>query len=132
MFENPKQMNELEKTNLTPSYHWIVWKLLKMSYLNVSILAFSTNFCTKNDLSGNTVWFSKTRQNRPFLAFLLNFCPPKCPRSSLRSQCQMRLFCVIFKHHETIEYLRLSGICKSGIWKMVCLEWLWPFKATRF
>ena len=35
----------------------IVWKLLKMSHLNVSILASSTNFCPiKTDLSGNTVW----------------------------------------------------------------------------
>ena len=37
-------------------YH-IVWKLLKISYLNFSTLAFSTNFCPiKSDLSGNTVW----------------------------------------------------------------------------
>ena len=35
----------------------IVWKSLKMSHLNVWILAFSTNFCPiKADLSGNTVW----------------------------------------------------------------------------
>ena len=34
----------------------IVWKLLKMSYLIFSILAFFTNFCLiKSDLSGNTV-----------------------------------------------------------------------------
>ena len=35
----------------------IVWKLLKMSHLNVWILSFSTNFCPiKTHLSGNTVW----------------------------------------------------------------------------
>ena len=34
----------------------IVWKCLKMSHLNFSILPFSTNFCPiKSDLSGNTV-----------------------------------------------------------------------------
>ena len=34
-----------------------VWKLLKMSYLNFRILAFSTNFCPIiSDLFGNTVW----------------------------------------------------------------------------
>ena len=34
-----------------------VWKVLKMSHLNVLILAFSTNFCPiKTDLFGNTVW----------------------------------------------------------------------------
>ena len=36
----------------------------------------------KTDLSGNTVWpqalsFQKTRQNGPFLAYLINFCPLK-------------------------------------------------------
>ena len=44
-----------------------VWKSPEMSHLNFSILAFSTNFCPmKTDL---------TRQNGPFLAFLLNFWP---------------------------------------------------------
>ena len=34
-----------------------VWKILKMSHLNLWILAFSTNFCPiKTDLSGITVW----------------------------------------------------------------------------
>ena len=36
--------------------------------------------------------FSKTRQNWPFLAFLINFVHSKCKRSSLRSQCWMRHF----------------------------------------
>ena len=53
----------------------IFWKLLKMSHLNFSILAFSTNFCPiKNDLSRS-------------------FGNSKCKPSSLRSQCWMRLFC---------------------------------------
>ena len=62
--------------------------------LNWLFLAFYTNFCPiKNDLSGNTYLtarfsFSKKRQSKTFLAFLMNF----CKRSSLRSQCWMRLF----------------------------------------
>ena len=42
-------------------YSWrvkghIVWKWLKMSHLDFSIEAFSTNFCPiESDLSGNTV-----------------------------------------------------------------------------
>ena len=61
----------------------IVWKLLKMLHFNFWIFPFSTNFCPiKIDLSGNTVWpqasgFKKTRQNWPFLAVLMNFCPLK-------------------------------------------------------
>ena len=51
------------------------------------------------------------------------FVHSKCTgtRSSLRSQCQMRLFCVIFKHHETIEYLRLSGICLKVEFEKWCV-----------
>ena len=41
----------------TEKYIHSVWKLLKMSHLNFSVLAFSTNFCPiKSYLSGNTVW----------------------------------------------------------------------------
>ena len=36
--------------------------------------------------------FSKNRNNGPFLEFLMNFCPLKCERCSLRSQNWMRLF----------------------------------------
>ena len=36
--------------------------------------------------------FSKTRQNELFLAFWSTFVHSKCKRSSLRSQCWMRLF----------------------------------------
>ena len=59
------------------------WKSTKMSHLSFWILAFSTNFWpTKTDLSGTSVWpealgFQKTRQNGPFYAFLINFCPLK-------------------------------------------------------
>ena len=51
----------------------------------------------KSDLSGNTIWsqtanFQKLAKLDHFLAFLINFCPLKCKRSSLRSQNWMRLF----------------------------------------
>ena len=63
----------------------------------IKVRHFSTNFGPlKNDLSGNTVdpnlQVSKNRQIAPFLAFLLTFVYSKCKRSSLRSQCWMRLF----------------------------------------
>ena len=46
------------KAKLRTSHN--VWKLLKMSHFNFSILSFSTNFCPiKIDLSGNTSSFSK-------------------------------------------------------------------------
>ena len=68
--------------------HWVFhvgWKSPKMSHLNCSILAFSTNFCPfKIDLSGNTVWpktsWFEKMQNWPFWAFwafLTCFCPLK-------------------------------------------------------
>ena len=55
----------------------------KCRILNVSIKAFSTNFCLiKSYLSGNTVWlqasdFQKLAKLTIFLAFLVNFCPLK-------------------------------------------------------
>ena len=50
------EMNNRRRYNNISALH-IVWKLLKMSHLNFSILAFSTNFCPiETDLSGNTVW----------------------------------------------------------------------------
>ena len=61
----------------------IFWKLLKMSHLNFSILAFSTNFCPfKRYLSGFTVLlqvsgFQKLAKIDHFLAFLINYCPLK-------------------------------------------------------
>ena len=65
---------------------WIFW-----------ILAFSTNFCPiKIDLSGNTVWpqapgFQKLAKMDHFWHFKITFVHSKCKRSSLRSQCWMRL-----------------------------------------
>ena len=48
-------------------------------------------FCTfETDLSGNTIWL--------LLAILTIFFHSKCKRSSICSQCWMRLFSVIFKH----------------------------------
>ena len=76
----------------------IVWKFLKMSHLNLWILALSTNFCPiKTDLSGNTVWpqalcFQKLAKLDYFWHFKLTFVHSKCECSSLRSQCWMRLF----------------------------------------
>ena len=55
-----------------------VWKLLKMSHLE-----FSTNFYVLIKVTCLVTLFdlkfqvSKTRQNWPFLAFLMNFCPLK-------------------------------------------------------
>ena len=58
-----------------------VWKSLKMSHLNFSILAFSINFWPiKSDLSGNTVWqqnscYEKFAKIDYFWHILMNFCP---------------------------------------------------------
>ena len=79
---------ELKRSRLAPPFSTsvrihIVWKLLKMSHLNFSSLAFSTNFCPiKIDLSGNTVWpkasvFQKLAKMDHFLAFFIHFCPLK-------------------------------------------------------
>ena len=58
--------------------------------------------------------FSKTRQIDHFWAFLMNFCPlknqnVKCKRSSLRSQCMMRLFSVIYKHCATFIFEKMHS-----------------------
>ena len=45
--------------NKKAQHSWLhsVWKSPKISHLNFSILAFSTNFCPiKTELSGNSVW----------------------------------------------------------------------------
>ena len=69
-----------------------------MSHLNFVILTFSTNFCPfKIDLSGNTIWpqasvFQKPTKMDIFWRFWWTFVHWKCKRSSLRSQCWMRLF----------------------------------------
>ena len=51
-----------------------VWKLLKISHLNLWILAFYTIFCPiKSNLSGNTVWPQASDFQDQFLTFLINF-----------------------------------------------------------
>ena len=95
--------NELNSSVFT-IWNWrlkqvhIVWKLLKISHLNFSILAFSTIFCPiKTDLSGNTVGpqasvFQTLAKLDHFWHFQLTFVHSKYKHSSLRSQCWMRLF----------------------------------------
>ena len=59
-------------------------KITQMSHL-IWILEFSTNYCPiPSDLSGNTVWPQASRIQLSSIQ--------KCKRSSLRSQCWMRLF----------------------------------------
>ena len=79
-----------------------------------------TIFCPiKIDLSGNTVWpqasgFSKIRQNALFLAFLMNVCPlKKCKRSSLRSQCCMRLFLWFSNTVKFVKYTAFPAFVKT-------------------
>ena len=81
----------------TKSHQHSVWKSSKMSHLNFRILAFSTYFWPiKTDLSGNTVWPPASAvQKSPkytIFAFSITFVHSKYKRSSLRSQCWMRLF----------------------------------------
>ena len=76
----------------------LTWKLFKMSHLNFWILAFSTNFWSYIDLSGNTVW--PQAKIDYFWHFWWTFVHPICKRSSLRSPCWMRPFSMIFKHCE--------------------------------
>ena len=65
---------------------------------HIWILAFSTTFCPiKTNPSGNTVWPQASGfQNSPKLTIFGTsnelFVHAKCKRSSLRSQCWMRLF----------------------------------------
>ena len=107
----------------------IVWKLLKLSHLNFGILVFSTNFCpNKTDLSGNTVWpqasgFQKLAKMDHFWHFKLTFVHSKCKRSSLRSQCWMRLFqwfsnnvyCTVISDFAMI--IKCPG--RKNMWKLI-------------
>ena len=69
-----------------------------MSHFNFLILAFFTNFChNKIDQSSNIVWLQKSGFQKlvkidHFWHFQWTFVHSKCKRSSLRSQCWMRLF----------------------------------------
>ena len=89
-----------------------------MSHLTFSIMAFSTNFCLiKCDLSGNTVWLQISPKWTIFWHFYLIFGHLICKRSSLRSQCWMRLFqwfsnTVLFLY-ETNLYYEALDVCFS-------------------
>ena len=68
------------------SHYHSLWKSLKVSHINFSILAFSINFCP------TTIDLFVTLFDSPFLAFLMNLSTQNvnvC--SSLHSQCWMRL-----------------------------------------
>ena len=107
---------------------------------------FSTNFGPlKNDLSGNTVdpnlQVSKNRQIAPFLAFLLTFVYSKCKRSSLRSQCWMRLFLwfsnTVISHLSTLSRIRylkaFSKLVNSLSWIVIGVQVvLWQPKAEKW
>ena len=54
--------------------------------------------------------FSKSRQIRPFLVFLINFCSLKNQNVNIaRSQCWMRLFSVIYKHCATFIFEKMHS-----------------------
>ena len=90
--------------NIKGSYSILIYgiqinhNIWKISYLNFSILAFSTNSCPiKSDLSGDTVLPQasgclKLVQMEYFYYLYWTFVHSKCKRSSLRSQCWMRKF----------------------------------------
>ena len=85
--------------------HSQCFKITQSVVFEFWILAFSTNFGPiKTDLSGNTVWpqaadFQKLAKMDNFCHFWLTYVHSKRKRSLLRSQCWMRPFPVIFKHH---------------------------------
>ena len=97
-----KQCNHIQNGRLL----WYIYVFISTLFENYSkcriwifgILEFFTNFCPiKIDLPGNTVWpqasgFQKLAKIDIFWHFLLTFVHSKCKRSSLRSQCWMRLF----------------------------------------
>ena len=90
-----KHPSQCLKNHLKSLIH-IAWKLL--SHLNFWILAFLPIFvllkvtCLVTLLRSASFIFSKTRQMDHFWHFLFTFVHSKCKRSSLRSQCWMRLF----------------------------------------
>ena len=87
---------KLSKSNLIQ--HILFKNYSKCCIWIFGILAFSINFCPINaDLSGNTVWpqasiFQKLAKKEQFWHFELTYVHSICKRSSLRSQCWMRLF----------------------------------------
>ena len=80
-------------------------KIPKMSHLNFSILAFSTNFCSiKTDMFGNTVWpqasgFKKTRQNEHFYELLST---QNAYVACLARNVEWEFFCDFQTHHDYI------------------------------
>ena len=74
-----------------------VWKSPKMSHLFgfwhfPPILVELKLTCLVTLFDRKVSGFQKLAKLNHFLAFLMNFCPLKWKRSSLRSQCWMRLF----------------------------------------
>ena len=117
-----------------------VWKSPKMSHLNFSILAFTTNFCPiKIDMSGNTVWqqassFQKNRQIVPFLAFLINFFHSKCKLVSLA--ILNATFCAIFNHCDGAEIKLVNfphfwKFQKVTFWYYLCFSFLSKIKMSK-
>ena len=67
-----------------------VWKLLKMSHLNFSIMVFSTNFVLLKWTCLVTLFQRLAKW--PIFGIFNNFFHSRCKSSSLLSQCWMRLF----------------------------------------
>ena len=75
-------------------------------------ICFFTNFCPiKTDLSGSTVWMQASgfQKLAKMNHFWLTFVHSKCKRSSLRSQCWMRLYSAIFKHCVLDHFFQLAS-----------------------
>ena len=78
--------------------------------------------------------FSITRQNGPFSAFLIYFVGSKCKRSSLRSQCWMRLFLwfsktVLYFISCPLLYCSGSGISKISQPNSFACNWSFSHKS---
>ena len=72
-----KSLFFVPKVNSDENFHYhIVWKLLKMSHLHFSILAFFINFCPAK-LNCLITLFDCKLQIGPFRVFLMNFNPLK-------------------------------------------------------
>ena len=97
--------------------HWL--KITENVVFNFFILAFFTHFSTiKIDLSGNTVWtqasdFQKLAKIDDFGHFYWTFVNSKCKRSSLRSQCWVRLF-LWFSNTLFVAFFKWVFFYKSG------------------
>ena len=98
----------------------IVWKLLKMSHLNIEFWNFPPIFVLLKVTYLATLFDSKIQVfQKLFWHFKWIFGHSKCKRSSLRSQCWMRLFLwfsntVDFSLHEWI-YFRQFSLLKIAL-----------------